>query len=130
MIRQWVYFTEWDWTMVACFDVTSDDAGAVLKLLKTAGCSYEVFLRAKQNLLHEGLNTGLTYSNKDKRVSIMVVKEASDSAQFWNTLDHEKGHVATHIGAALGIDCRGEEQEYIAGEIAQELYPIAREYIH
>ena len=75
------------------------------------------------------LDTGLTYTNNSKRGTVMVISESSSPEEFWNTMDHEKGHAVQNIGSALGLDYMSEAQQYLAGVIAKEMYPIARQFI-
>lgn len=59
----------------------------------------------------------------------MVIANTTSYGQFQNTFDHEKGHLARHICQADDIDPYGEEAQYIAGEIGQKMWRVAKEYI-
>ncbi len=74
-------------------------------------------------------DTGLTYTNYDERCTIMVISRTTSPEEFWNTLDHERGHAVEHIASALGLDNDGEEKQYLAGELAREMAPMAKHFI-
>lgn len=74
-------------------------------------------------------NTGLTYSNFRLRYSVVVIGITTSADEFQNTFDHEKGHLAKHIGEALDIDLFGEEYEYLTGEIGMQMFKIAKRFM-
>ncbi len=59
----------------------------------------------------------------------MVIALTSSPAQFQNSLDHEKGHLCRHISRAFGIDPYSEEEQYLAGEIGQSMFPVAKRFL-
>lgn len=76
-----------------------------------------------------GVNSGLTYSNFKNRSSVIVIGLTSSAAQFQNTFDHEKGHLAMHICGFLNIDPFGEEFQYLVGEIGQNMFLVAKTFL-
>ncbi|MBR1799538.1 MAG: hypothetical protein IJ761_06565 [Bacteroidales bacterium] len=55
----------------------------------------------------------------------MVLSHTSSKAEFANTWFHEVGHCAKHIALANGLDCNGEAVNYVGGELARAMHPIA-----
>lgn len=129
MIRQIISLPFWGWRCSVFYAATSGDAESILSALEAIGCHGSSLERAERNLYAGVQNTGLTYTNQELHRSVMVIGKTSTPAQFWNTLDHEKGHLAEHIAEALNIERRGEEFEYLKGEIAQEAYPVAVQFL-
>ena len=129
MIRQELTFPVWDWRCAIFYDVVSDNADIILSALQEIGCSGATLARAERNLYSGITNTGLTFTNPECRCSVMVIGHTSTPAQFWNTLDHEKGHLAEHIAEALLLDRRAEAFEYLKGDIAQAMYPVAVRFL-
>lgn len=129
MIRQIISLPFWGWRCSVFYDATSGDAESILSALENIGCNGRSLERAERNLYSGVKNTGLTYTNQELQRSVMVIGRTSTPAQFWNTLDHEKGHLAEHIAEALLIERRGEEFEYLKGEIAQQAYPVAVRFL-
>lgn len=68
-------------------------------------------------------NTGYTYTNYDGHYTLMFVSRATSDAQMYDTIDHEKKHVVEHISDYYGVDPKGEEAAYLAGEIGRLLFP-------
>ena len=129
MIRQIISLPFWDWRCSVFYDATSGDAESILSALEDIGCNGRPLERAERNLYAGVRNTGLTYTNQELHRSVMVIGETSTPAQFWNTLDHEKGHLAEHIAEALSMDRSEEEFEYLKGGIAQQTYPVAVRFL-
>jgi hypothetical protein len=74
-------------------------------------------------------NRGITFSNDKTRESIIVIGETTCPAQFSNSFDHEKLHLAMHIARVDNINPFGEELAYLAGEIGMETFPIAKMFL-
>lgn len=129
MTRQCIYLDEWDWMLTVYYSATEEDAEEILQTLQGIGCSRSTLRKAEDNLSSGLQDTGLTYTNDAAHSTVMVIGESSSPDEFWDTADHEKGHAVQHISEALGLDCRGEEQQYIAGSIAKEMHPMLIRYI-
>ena len=129
MIRQIIHLDRWRWDIIVYYGAGVDDADEIMESLARCGCSGETLGLAGDNLFSGDLDTGLTYTNPRERMSIMVIGKWSAPEEFWNTLDHEKGHAARHIGDALFLDVGGEAQQYLAGEIAKKMYRVARHFL-
>ena len=66
-------------------------------------------------------NSGFTYSNLGKRVSIVGISRATSKGQWFNTLVHELKHVQSHICEYYWISERGEEAAYLIGYLMQNI---------
>lgn len=80
-------------------------------------------------LLEERKNSGCTVSDMDNRHSVIVITRTSDAAQFNDTYDHEKGHLAMHICQADNIDPFSEKYQYLTGEIGQKMFKAAKHFL-
>lgn len=129
MMRQLIYLPAYRWRIIVYYWAGEGDADEILQMLQEFGCSGKCLRQAEDNLRGADLDTGLTYTNDDARGTVMVIGECSSPEEFWNTLDHEKGHAVQHIGSALGMDHMGESQQYLAGEIAKRMHPVAKLFI-
>lgn len=129
MIFQEINLIPWKWLVLAYYDTNKSSAEGILDVLALLGCSGENMQRARNNLMSGGKNTGLTYTNPDVSTTVMVISETTGAEQFWNTLDHEKGHVTEHIAEALDISREGEEFQYLRGSLAEQMYPAAVNFI-
>lgn len=127
MICQDIYLPKQDWHIRAFYAVTHYNISEILLSLKEARASDADMEVAFENLSSGNVNTGLCFSGN--HVTILVISIASSAEQFFNSLIHETHHASTHIASALGYDLKGEEVCYLAGEIAQQMYPIVYEYL-
>lgn len=125
MIRQEIYIPRYDWQVIVFYDSDRRDAPYILAVLDKAGADDETYWDAEENLRAGYEDTGLTFSNFLRRVSVIVLSHTSSEAEFANTWVHEVGHCAKHIAIAYGLDCNGEPVQYISGELAREMQPIA-----
>lgn len=127
MIIQEIYLKDWKWSVKVFYAVDTYYVDDILGELEAIGCSRDDLKQAEACLY--GVNSGLTYSNFKNRSSVIVIGLTSSAAQFQNTFDHEKGHLAMHICGFLNIDPFGEEFQYLVGEIGQDMFPVAKTFL-
>lgn len=125
MIRQEIYIRRYDWRVVVYYDSHWEDAPTILRELDRYGVDDRTYYRAAQNLNGGLPDTGLTYTDKTRRLSVMVLSHTSSKEEFANTLVHEIIHFAEHIAEALGMDYEGEAIAYVGGELARSMHPVA-----
>lgn len=129
MIVQDIYLPEYDWHCRVFYSVTTYWVEDILNELQGIGCEGDQLGRAKRNLKAGRLNTGLTYSNRRRGESVMVIAKTSSADEFAHSYDHEKGHLAKHIALAYDIDPYGEEFQYLAGDIAKKMFSVAKMFL-
>lgn len=110
----------WDLRIFYC-PKTSSQRSIVLQCLYDAGCTGRNFRRAVTLLSSGALNTGLIFSNKSERKSIIVVGHSSNVGEFINTLTHEINHFIEHVMEALHITPGTEDEAYFTGELYELL---------
>lgn len=113
------------WRVRVYYAVTTCRAGEIAAALRAIGCGGGQLARAVRNLSESRPDTGLTYSNFASRETVMVTSPASSPAQFLNSWTHEMFHLCRHVAQACGIDPYGEEAAYLAGTVAQKMFPVA-----
>ena len=123
MIQQNINIREIGWNLRIFYcPKTSSQRATVLKCIYNAGCTGINFRRA-MNLIGSGaVNTGLTYSNKSERKTIIVVGISSDAAEFVNTMTHEVNHFIKHVMEALHITPGTEDEAYFTGELFELIF--------
>lgn len=129
MLIQDFYLEDWDWTVKVFYAVDTYYLDEILGELESIGCTGYELVKAEETLSSGDYNLGLTYSNLLGRCSIVVIGLTSSPAEFQNTFDHEKGHLAMHICNALEMDVFGEEFEYLVGEIGLQMFPYAKHFL-
>ena len=127
MIAQNVYLYKWNWEVTVFYSANIDHLEEILDKLEEIGSSDLRFVEDK--LLTEHYNFGLTYSNLKNRRSVIVIGKTTSPAEFQNTFDHEKGHLAMHICDADGIDPFSEEYQYLTGDIGERLFYVAKHFV-
>ena len=129
MIIQDFYIPNYRWSVRAYYAVTTYRTDEILKDFSEAGCKGIQLKRAYNSLKRNALDTGITYSNFMRRETVMVISLTSSPAEFLNSWEHEKKHLARHIEQAYGIDPYSEEAAYLEGEIAQKMFPVASKFL-
>lgn len=129
MIRQRFYIDRYRWEVWAYYNTDELDAQEILSALDYIGVSRFDYTVAEDNLMSGSTNQGLCCSNYRSRASALVISDTSSPKQFMNSLIHEIRHLERHIGQAYGIDPYSEEAAYLAGDIAEQMFPIAKRFI-
>ena len=123
MIEQKLHIKEIGWNLRIFYcPKTTSQRSVVLQCLYNAGCTGMNFRRAMTLLGSGAVNTGLIFSNKSERNTIIVVGRSSDIAEFVNTLTHEINHFIEHVMEALHIQSGTEDEAYFTGEFFELLY--------
>lgn len=74
-------------------------------------------------------NSGFTYTNYEKRLSIVGIGKASSKSQFLNTIVHEAKHIQSNICTYYDVPEDGEQAAYLIGYIVMKMYDIFRNLI-
>lgn len=127
MIRQEIYLPKEDWTIIAYYAVTHLDMEEIMQSLERAGCRGRNLKTAYENLSSGNKDTGLCFSGDG--VSVLVLSVTSSKPQFMNSLVHELHHLASHIATSVGYNLTGEDVCYLAGKIAEKMYPVVGRYL-
>ena len=123
MIQQKINIREIGWNLRIFYcPKTSSQRSIVLQCLYDAGCTGRNFRRAMKLLSIGAVNTGLIYSNKSERKSIIVVGNSSNVGEFINTLTHEINHFIEHVMEELHIQSGTEDEAYFTGELFELLF--------
>ncbi len=74
-------------------------------------------------------NSGFTYTNYEKRLSIVGIGRASSKSQFLNTIVHEAKHIQSNICTYYDVPEDGEQAAYLIGYIVMKMYDIFKNLI-
>ena len=129
MIIQDIYLEKYDWYIRIYYEATSEDSNNIIEDIIDIDCCEEDMIDTMSFLKRMSLNSGFTYSNSEHRASVVVISETTCGAEFQNTFDHEKGHLAMHICSAFHIDPFSEEYQYLVGDIGRRMYPVAKLFL-
>lgn len=74
-------------------------------------------------------DVGFTYSDYNKRTSIVGIAATSSQEQFLNTIVHEAKHVQSHICNYYEVPEDGEQAAYLIGYIIQKMHRVFKNMI-
>lgn len=124
MIRQKIRLPQYDnWEIYAYYAVSQYYVEEIMEHLYDIGIQGRNARQAYKNLSSGKIDTGLCYSNKNMRKSIIVVALTSSPKEFLNSMTHEAAHACVHIASAMGVNHKSEDFAYMVGELCREMYP-------
>lgn len=124
MIRQKIVLPQYDnWEIDAYYAVSQYYVEDIMDHLYRIGIRGRNAKEAYENLTDNRLDTGLCYSNKSMRKSVIVVALASSPKEYLNSITHEATHACVHIADEMGVNHRSEDFAYMVGELCREIYP-------
>lgn len=129
MIAQHVFLEDYHWVIKAFFADDNSTSEDLIIFMEIMGCSEEEIASIKDMILSDKKNCGFTYTDYDYMTTIIYIGPTSSIQEFQNTFDHEKGHAGIHIASYYDIDPYGEEYQYLAGEIGEKLFDVAKLFI-
>ena len=112
------------WKVYVYYDITPKDAIKVVTKLKEIRLPKSYITSAYTTLISNKLNQGITETNSKLKESVIVFTKTTNASQFINSFVHEIGHLSNHIARTYNLDLNGEEVQYIAGDIAQEMFKL------
>ena len=125
MIIQEFHIKECDWDVSVIYNATQDDVDRVSMFLENKDMDEESLKEASMLFRECILNSGMTYSDVEKRMSLMVIGYGSCASEFADTLDHEKGHLMMHLAQYCNIEVFSERFQYLNGNIGNTMFPYA-----
>lgn len=129
MIRQKIYLEDYDWRVFVFYIVTAPNAHEIEHKLESIGCKGEDLERATYALESGQCDTGLTYTSHALGESIVVIAKTTTALEFEQSMTHEFGHLANHIGLFYGLNLNGEEVRYICDDLIAKAWPVAKELV-
>lgn len=128
MIRRDLTLKRCDWRVCCYIGYESDDAVYLCQELTAMGCRGEKVREAFEHFMRGGHDSGLTYSNKKTRSSMVAIGCTDSRGGEVNTIGHELLHVVAHVCEADGIDMQGEEPCYMLGELCEKMFDELKSY--
>ncbi len=129
MIRQKIHIDSCDWTAYIYYVVTKFHMDEIIDRLESIGCKGEHLQSAYDNLSSGRCDTGLTYSNRNRRETVIVIAKTTSPLEFIQSWTHEVSHMVDHIAVSFGIDPHGESIRYLQDDIIAETYNVAKQFL-
>lgn len=128
MITKLIYLKNYDW-LIKVFCATNDYDEQILDELESIGCPNKI-LKSIDKLIDSDIeNWGITYTNSYLHVTVIIIGKTSSADEFYNTLDHEKGHAAMHIAEFYDMNVEEEQFQYLQGKIGQEIFKATKKLL-
>ena len=122
-------FSIYDWNVTILYECTCDDIDFIIKTLKAINCPNKYIYKALDNLEECELNSGLIYSNKRLKSSVIVINKTSSFSQLINTIAHEYFHLICHISDVLKIK-NEEKLANLNGNLNMRSYNIIEDLMN
>ena len=109
MTTQVIYLQDYNWLLKVFYLTDFNNPEVILDELDSIGCSSGILAQIQKMFDLEEYNRGFTYTDYNLHVTFVIIGNATNVTEFQNTLDHDKGHTATHIATFFEIDPYGEQ---------------------
>lgn len=129
MTRCELYSPRGKWRVHVFLDIDPSCTDEIMETLFYSGIDGMHAKQAYENLMRGEINSGLCYSNHEKRESVVVIGKTSSASETFNSTMHEFAHLVSHIAKADGLDNSGEHIAYTVGELAHDLWGYIRPYL-
>lgn len=129
MIIQEIYLPEYRWKVKVYYAVNQYYAEDILQELLKYNPTVKEYNKVMETMYNYEYNTGFTFTDYNQKQSLVIIGLTTSSAEFQNTFDHEKGHLAMHIAQYYNIDPYGEKFQYLTGDIGKKLFKVARKFL-
>jgi hypothetical protein len=129
MVVQDFYLEKYDWYVRVYYSADITYSNDIIEDIISIGCCKDELTDVISFIKRMSYNSGFTYSSPDYKSSVLVISKTTCGAEFQDTFDHEKGHLAMHITESFDIDPFSEEYQYLVGSIGKKMYPVAKFYL-
>ena len=126
MIVQYLYLLKYQWAVEIYYAVTCYYTEEILKKIEEYNPTYEEKDKLENFIKRCKYNEGFIFTNFEKKKSLIIIGKTTSAAEFQNTVDHEKGHLAMHIAQYYEMDVFSEEFQYLQGEIGKQMFRYCR----
>ena len=92
MIKKYIELGQDGWAIILCFNIEVSDSMEIRSLLKALGCPDKDIKKSIRIITHS-VNSALTFSNTDLKMSLVCIGKTSSSEQLINSIVHEAKHV-------------------------------------
>lgn len=129
MVTSEIYIKRYNWKVEIYYAVTKYYTNRIMQSLNSINCPSHIKKRIFSNLIKSNMDTGFTYSNKDRQSTIMVIGLYSSPAQFLNSFEHELRHLVDDIAETFNLDSHGEEVAYLTGDLNSALWEDIHKFV-
>ena len=129
MIIHVFHLPRYDWDVYAYYGINPTYENIIVEQLRDMGCQESDVQNSIEVIGSFDKDTGFTYSNFNRRESVIAISRSNSSEGFMNTLVHEARHLQQHIQDVYNIEDTSEEIYYLMGKLVQVMYNKAKPLI-
>ena len=129
MIVQEFTLNKYAWDVKIYYAVSFYPIEEIIDDLLDLGCQQTDIEITLESMEEDLMDFASTHSNLTQRKTVIILGKSSSAKEFANTLAHEVGHLAAHISIADNIDPFGEEIQYLAGKITEEMFDVSEKFL-
>lgn len=129
MKRTEIFLPRFGWRVDVFIDFDCDKTETILGMMKSLGCGQKTLQEARESLEDCEENSGMTFSSRKYRNSVLVLHRQGSFKEFINTLAHEISHVCAHIAIGGGERLDEEDFCYAAGDLMGSMSEIILDYL-
>lgn len=126
MVKRIVHINGWTVYFYIAIDTYYQDE--IIDQLKVLGANRSIIRKTLKNMNPNLRNNGFTFTNQDKKTSLVCIGKTSNGSEFLNTVFHELRHLSDDICSYYGKSTNGEAVAYTLGDIMQNLSDIICTY--
>lgn len=119
MKTHYIEIPEDEWGILFIYDFDLMDSDEIAAIMDSFGLDEYRIKKSIRILM--GLNTGMTISRDDLRMSVIFVGKQTSMEQFADTVSHEALHAANAILNYHGIQCDSEDESWTLGYIVRKI---------
>lgn len=108
------------WAFIFAYDIDEEGTEDIRGWLRALGCGERKIGKALR--VATATNCGLTFSNPELRMSVMVISNASSKKQWWDTVAHEIDHLQDAICRYYDVPLGTERAAYLQGYIMRGIF--------
>lgn len=113
------------WSIVLFVDVDYDNFDIVESALTDALAPISVIDEIYDKISYK-LDSGVTFTNSDYKLSIVCINKGSTREQTINTISHEADHVQAAICDYYNVPLDSEQAAYLIGYLVGKMYYQSR----
>lgn len=125
MITQYIELNNKGWYILIYYNINKYNYRVVLNSLIQNKCPKHDANKTIKILL-KSKDCAFTYTNTDRKLSIVGIGRCTSQEQFVNSVIHESKHVQSHVCEYYNISEDGEIAAYLIGHIVQRMYKVLR----
>ena len=113
------------WSIVLFVDVDYDRFDVIESALTDILAPISIIDKIYNKIAYK-LNSGVTYTNSDYKISVVCINKTTTREELINTITHEADHVQDAICDYYDVPLDSEDAAYLIGYLVSKIYYHSR----